>query len=344
MRITIILFSALLCLVSCNNKVIYEADSEYVAFTVKAHINKNVNSKATVNNGDGSSFMWQENDSFDMYLSTDQDKGFTFNIKNETISDNNKIADFVCNEFANPEGEAEYYAFYPSGKFANTQTAGEYEFSLPDAVYSQSTNNNTEHLRTGLAMVATGGFNDINSGITFKQKTSLFRFGITNNSESKVTIKSISLKFDGNSNFFAKKYVYKNSTETENERYETSSGTNSLSILLNGKSGILLNGTGGTDNILKVYTLAMSGVGFNTSDKFHVEAVLGNGTIIFSNEFSTGEITNWEAGKYYSFFLELNNDNLILKKITISGEQASISDWSGDPDLTLEDYSDSVNY
>ena len=130
---------------SCDKNDAVSQESDNNAFTIKAQIGEvqdnSVSSRATVNNADGKSFMWQNDDKFDIYFSSSASTSQVFAINNETIAENGKSADFVCDKFNKPSDGDKYYAFYPNNGF--TYSSGAYSFTLPQSVYSQSANNDT---------------------------------------------------------------------------------------------------------------------------------------------------------------------------------------------------------
>lgn len=164
-------------------------------FTIKANIGELQQTRATVKPEDGKSFTWQQNDGFNLYQSSDMTTANTFTIDNNSISSDGKSADFNCSEFK-PASDATYYAFYPQG-FTTTTDNTTFTYTIPDGVYTQTGDNNTNHLSKGMIMIATGKSADIQNSVTFKHKTALFRFGISNLKSEAVTVKSVKLSSSG---------------------------------------------------------------------------------------------------------------------------------------------------
>lgn len=314
---------------SCDKNDAVSQESDNNAFIIKAQIGEvqdnNVSSRATVNNADGKSFTWQKDDKFDIYFSSSSSVKQVFAINNETITDGGKSADFVCENFNKPSDGDKYYAFYPDNGF--TYSSGAYSFKLPESVYSQSANNDTEHLKSGLAMVATGNYADIQAGLKFEQKTSLFRIGVTNKRASSVTIKSLKIVSTTYA-CFGNKYTYKDA-EKDADTYEGSS--KEVVLTLNGETGISVN----TNEALKAYTLTVSGGVIRENELFHIEAVLSDGSTVQSKGFFGYDINkgidlgtdpetekpignHWLPGYYYDFLLDLNEVGLDFKGVTIS--------------------------
>lgn len=327
---------------SCDKNDAVSQESDNNAFIIKAQIGEvqanNVSSRATVNNADGKSFAWQKDDKFDIYFSSSSSVKQVFAINNETIAENGKSADFVCDNFNKPSDGDKYYAFYPNNGF--TYSSGAYSFTLPQSVYSQSANNDTEHLKSGLAMVATGNYSDIQTGLKFEQKTSLFRIGVTNKRASSVTIKSLKIVSTTYA-CFGNKYTYKDA-EKDADTYEGSS--KEVVLTLNGETGISVN----TNEALKAYTLTVSGGVIRENELFHIEAVLSDGSTVQSEGFFGYDINkeidlgidpeteepignHWLPGYYYDFLLDLNEVGLDFKGVTIS----SFAD-GGSNDFTVE--------
>lgn len=327
---------------SCDKNDAVSQESDNNAFTIKAQIGEvqdnSVSSRATVNNADGKSFMWQNGDKFDIYFSSSSSVKQVFAINNETITDGGKSADFVCENFNKPSDGDKYYSFYPNNGF--TYSSGAYSFKLPESVYSQSANNDTEHLKSGLAMVATGNYADIQAGLKFEQKTSLFRIGVTNKRAASVTIKSLKIVSTTYA-CFGNKYTYKDA-EKDADTYEDSS--KEVVLTLNGGTGISVN----TNEALKAYTLTVSGGVIRENELFHIEAVLSDGSTVQSEGFFGSKINegielgtdpetndpignHWLPGYYYDFLLDLNEVGLDFKGVTIS----SFTD-GGSNDFTVE--------
>lgn len=327
---------------SCDKNDAVSQESDNNAFTIKAQIGEvqdnSVSSRATVNNADGKSFMWQNGDKFDIYFSSSASTSQVFAINNETIAENGKSADFVCDKFNKPSDGDKYYAFYPNNGF--TYSSGAYSFTLPQSVYSQSANNDTEHLKSGLAMVATGNYADIQAGLKFEQKTSLFRIGVTNNRAASVTIKSLKIVSTTYA-CFGNKYTYKDA-DKDADTYEGSS--KEVVLTLNGGTGISVN----TNEALKAYALTVSGGVIRENELFHIEAVLSDGSTVQSEGFFGSKINegielgtdpetndpignHWLPGYYYDFLLDLNEVGLDFKEVTIS----SFAD-GGSNDFTVE--------
>lgn len=326
---------------SCDKNDAVSQESDNNAFTIKAQIGEvqdnSVSSRATVNNADGKSFMWQNGDKFDIYFSSSSSVKQVFAINNETITDGGKSADFVCENFNKPSDGDKYYSFYPNNGF--TYSSGAYSFKLPESVYSQSANNDTEHLKSGLAMVATGNYADIQAGLKFEQKTSLFRIGVTNNRAASVTIKSLKIVSTTYA-CFGNKYTYKDA-DKDADTYE---GSKEVVLTLNGETGISVN----TNEALKAYTLTVSGGVIRENELFHIEAVLSDGSTVQSEGFFGSKINegielgtdpetndpignHWLPGYYYDFLLDLNEVGLDFKGVTIS----SFTD-GGSNDFTVE--------
>lgn len=327
---------------SCDKNDAVSQESDNNAFTIKAQIGEvqdnSVSSRATVNNADGKSFMWQNGDKFDIYFSSSASTSQVFAINNETIAENGKSADFVCENFNKPSDGDKYYAFYPNNGF--TYSSGAYSFTLPQSVYSQSANNDTEHLKSGLAMVATGNYADIQADLKFEQKTSLFRIGVTNNRAASVTIKSLKIVSTTYA-CFGNKYTYKYA-DKDADTYVGSS--KEVVLTLNGGTGISVN----TNEALKAYTLTVSGGVIRENELFHIEAVLSDGSTVQSEGFFGSKINegielgtdpetndpignHWLPGYYYDFLLDLNEVGLDFKGVTIS----SFTD-GGSNDFTVE--------
>lgn len=327
---------------SCDKNDAVSQENDNNAFIIKAQIGEvqdnNVSSRATVNNADGKSFTWQKDDKFDIYFSSSSSVKQVFAINNETITDGGKSADFVCENFNKPSDGDKYYAFYPDNGF--TYSSGAYSFTLPQSVYSQSANNDTEHLKSGLAMVATGNYADIQAGLKFEQKTSLFRIGVTNKRAASVTIKSLKIVSTTYA-CFGNKYTYKDA-EKDVETYEGSS--KEVVLTLNGETGISVN----TNDDLKAYTLTVPGGVIRENELFHIEAVLSDGSTVQSEGFFGYDINkeidlgidpeteepignHWLPGYYYDFLLDLNEVGLDFKGVTIS----SFAD-GGSNDFTVE--------
>lgn len=326
---------------SCDKNDAVSQGSDNNAFTIKAQIGEvqdnNVSSRATVNNTDGKSFTWQNDDKFDIYFSSSASTSQVFAINNETIAENGKSADFVCENFNKPSDGDKYYAFYPNNGF--TYSSGAYSFTLPQSVYSQSANNDTEHLKSGLAMVATGNYADIQAVLKFEQKTSLFRIGVTNKRAASVTIKSLKIVSTTYA-CFGNKYTYKDA-DKDADTYE---GSKEVVLTLNGETGISVN----TNEALKAYTLTVSGGVIRENELFHIEAVLSDGSTVQSEGFFGSKINegielgtdpetndpignHWLPGYYYDFLLDLNEVGLDFKGVTIS----SFTD-GGSNDFTIE--------
>lgn len=327
---------------SCDKNDAVSHGSDNNSFTIKAQIggvqDNSVSSRATVNNADGKSFMWQNDDKFDIYFSSSASTSQVFAINNKTIAENGKSADFVCDKFNKPSDGDKYYAFYPNNGF--TYSSGAYSFTLPQSVYFQSANNDTEHLKSGLAMVATGNYADIQAGLKFEQKTSLFRIGVTNKRAASVTIKSLKIVSTTYA-CFGNKYTYKDA-DKDADTYEGSS--KEVALTLNGETGISVN----TNEALKAYTLTVSGGVIRENELFHIEAVLSDGSTVQSEGFFGSKINegielgtdpetndpignHWLPGYYYDFLLDLNEVGLDFEGVTIS----SFTD-GGSNDFTVE--------
>ena len=327
---------------SCDKNDTVPQGSDNNAFTIKAQIGEvqdnKVSSRATVNNTDGKSFTWQNDDKFNIYFSSSVSTSQVFTVNNQSITVDGKSADFVCENFNKPSDGDKYYAFYPNNGF--TYSSGAYSFKLPESVYSQSANNDTEHLKSGLAMVATGNYADIQAGLKFEQKTSLFRIGVTNKRAASVTIKSLKIVSTTYA-CFGNKYTYKDA-EKDADTYEGSS--KEVVLTLNGGTGISVN----TNEALKAYTLTVAGGEIKNDELFHIEAVLSDGSTVQSEGFFGYDLNkgidlgidpdtektignHWLPGYYYEFLLDLNEVGLDFKGVTIS----SFTDGGSD-DFTIE--------
>lgn len=300
-----------------------DEDDTSISYVIKAFIgDKESLSRATVSNTDGKSFMWQAGDKFDMYLNDAPSVKNEFSIIDNTISGDAKSADFSCENFQVSETAESYTAFYPAGMFVSTSDS--FTFKIPAEVYTQSGNNSTEHLKTGLAMLASGTYDSQVSQINFKHKTSLMRFGFTNQTEGYVTVKSVRLV--STENCFGSQYSY---TIGGKETYNDVNNNITLSL----SNGIEIP----PYTSLKSYTLTMRGDDITDNADFYIEAELSDGTTVKSESFKGSEINKgvsgfdksngnyWLPGYYYSFNLDLKENSLDFTGIT-----CGISPWVDD--------------
>lgn len=287
-----------------NEPVISENETgnntESGVFTIKANIGELQQTRATVKPEDGKSFTWQQNDVFDLYLTPGMTAN-TFTIDNNSISSDGKSADFNCSSFAPVEGET-FYAFYPQG-FTITDNKT-FTYTIPDDVYTQAGDNNTDHLNKGMIMIATGKSADIQNSVTFKHKTALFRFGISNLKSEEVTVKTIKL-YSTDLECFATKYSYNiDGTETIEEKSNT--------LTLNFANGGISLASG---NAIKAYTLAIpaDAIAEEGSQIFTLEVTYGDNSTItnkieLNNKTIDGEKINqsFEPGKVYTFYIDID--------------------------------------
>ena len=169
-------------------------------FTIKANIGELQQTRATVNPEDGKSFTWIKGDKFDLYQNSDWAKK-EFSIDDTSISNDGKSADFTCDGSQPADGEV-FYAFYPQGFTTTDNTT--FTYTIPNEVYTQTSDNNTDHLNKGMIMIATGKSTDIQNSVTFEHKTALFRFGISNLKSEEVIVKSIKLSSTDDVSFIPK--------------------------------------------------------------------------------------------------------------------------------------------
>lgn len=258
-------------------------------FTIKASMANLEQTRATVNPDDGYSFKWQRDDSFVIYQSADITKANIFTIDNESISEDGKSADFTSKDFSVTD-DAKYYAFYPQGV---TESENIFTYTIPETVYIQSGNNNTEHLKSGLIMFANGKSSEVQNGISFTHKTALFRFGIKNYYSEAVTIKSLKLS-STDLECFAKQYSYNiNGNETI--------GTKSTSLSLGfGEEGLSINPEG----VMKAYTLAVPADKISENETFTLEVTFADNTTK-SITIDLNSDDSFVAGKYYTFNINL---------------------------------------
>ena len=265
-------------------------------FTIKANIGELQQTRAKVKPEDGKSFTWQQNDVFSLYQSSDMTTANTFTIDNNNINPDGKSADFNCSSFA-PASDATYYAFYPQGFTTTDNTT--FTYTIPDGVYTQTGDNNTDHLSKGMIMIATGSSADIQNSVTFKHKTALFRFGISNLKSEAVTVKSIKLSSSGTP-FFGKKYVY-NIDGTE------SVDSKSTELNLNFGEGVTLYAKGTDGNIMKAYTLAIPADAITSeSGETFTLTVTYNDNSTIENKFVIGIGQPFVAGNVYTFNLDID--------------------------------------
>lgn len=263
-------------------------------FTIKANIGELQQTRATVKPEDGKSFTWQQNDGFNLYQSSDMTTANTFTIDNNSISSDGKSADFNCSSFAPVEGET-FYAFYPQG-FTITDNKT-FTYTIPDDVYTQAGDNNTDHLNKGMIMIATGKSADIQNSVTFKHKTALFRFGISNLKSEEVTVKSIKL-YSTDLECFATKYSYNiDGTETIEEKSNT--------LTLNFANGGISLASG---NAIKAYTLAIpaDAIVEGETETFTLEVTYNEGFTI-TNKIILGSDKSFAAGNVYTFNIDIED-------------------------------------
>lgn len=256
-----------------NEPVISENETgnntESGVFTIKANIGELQQTRATVKPEDGKSFTWIKGDKFDLYQNSDWAKK-EFSIDDTSIGNDGKSADFNCDVFE-PASGATYYAFYPQG-FTITDNKT-FTYTIPDDVYTQAGDNNTDHLKDGMIMIATGNSADIQNSVTFKHKTALFRFGISNLKSEKVTVKSIKL-YSTDLECFAKQYTYNiDAAESISEK--------SKELSLSFGEGVTLDAKGAEGNIMKAYTLAIpaDAIAEGETETFTLEVTYDEGTI-----------------------------------------------------------------
>ena len=283
--------------VSDNNT---ENNSGVEGFTIQANIGDIQQTRATVKPDDGKSFTWQSDDKFDLYQSTAMATAKAFAIGNNSITDNGKSANFSCADFT-PVADASYYAFYPQGF---TVVENTFTYNIPDAAYSQSENNNTDHLKAGMVMVATGNSDELANGISFSHKTALFRFGVTNLTGDAVTVKSVKLSSTA-TQCFARSYSYKvEGSETVGEK--------SSELNLSFGAGVSVN----NNSSLKAYAVAIPTDAIS-EETFTLEVTYNNDNQTKSNSFIINE--SFEVGHVYSFNIDIESDVLQVDKIYLAG-------------------------
>lgn len=296
-----------------NEPVISENETgnntESGVFTIKANIGELQQTRATVKPEDGKSFTWQQNDGFNLYQSSDMTTANTFTIDNKSINPDGKSADFNCSSFAPVEGET-FYAFYPQGFTTTDNTT--FTYTIPDGVYTQTGDNNTDHLSKGMIMIATGKSADIQNSVTFKHKTALFRFGISNLKSEEVTVKSVKLSSSGTP-FFGKKYVY-NIDGTE------SVDSKSTELNLNFGEGVTLAAKGAEGNIMKAYTLAIpaDAITSERGETFTLTVTYNDNSTI-ENKFVIGTGQPFVAGNVYTFNIDIEDYNKYYVTGTYNG-------------------------
>lgn len=289
-----------------NEPVISENETgnntESGVFTIKANIGELQQTRATVKPEDGKSFTWIKGDKFDLYQNSDWAKK-EFSIDDTSIGNDGKSADFNCSEFE-PASDATYYAFYPQG-FTTDNTA--FTYTIPDEVYTQTGDNNTDHLKDGMIMIATGSSADIQNSVTFEHKTALFRFGISNLKSEAVTVNSIKLS-STDLECFAKQYTY-NIGDTETV------GSKSTELNLNFGKGVTLAAKGSEGNVMKAYTLAIpaDAIAEGETETFTLTVTYNDNSTIENkieliNKTIDGEKINqsFEPGKVYTFNIDID--------------------------------------
>lgn len=189
--------------------------------------------------------MWQNNDAFALFQTSDINSKSIFNIGN--IYESGRIADFSSSDFT-PSGGAGYYAFCPQGFTASDNKI--FTYTIPDNVYTQYENNNTSLLQESMIMIVTGSSYDIGNGIDFNHKTALLRFVITNLKGNEITVNSLKL-FTEDLNCFVREFSY------DVETGSVTVGGKSTSVSLNFGDGIKLEANDSSKNILKAYTLTI---------------------------------------------------------------------------------------
>lgn len=289
--------------VSDNNT---ENNSGVEGFTIQANIGDIQQTRATVKPEDGKSFTWQSDDKFDLYQSTSMATAKAFAIDNKSITDNGKRANFSCADFT-PVADASYYAFYPQG-FTTTDNAT-FTYNIPDAAYSQSGNNSTEHLKAGMIMVATGNSDELANGISFSHKTALFRFGVTNLTGDVVTVKSVKLSSTA-TQCFARSYSYTvGGSETVGEK--------SSELNLSFAAGVSVD----KNSSLKAYAVAIPADAISAGETFTLEVTYNYGatrTISFDID------NSFVAGHVYSFNIDIKELN--VDKIYLAGSAVNSTD------------------
>ena len=277
-------------------------NQEIEVFTVKANIPDIHQTRATIKPEDGKSFTWQSDDKFVLYQSGEMSAA-NFAIDNNSITDNGKSANFSCADFTPATGDS-YYAFYPQG-FTTTDNAT-FTYNIPDAAYSQSGNNNTDHLKAGMVMVATDNSDDLANGISFRHKTALFRFGVTNLTGDAVTVKSVKLSSTA-TQCFARSYSYiVEGPETVGEK--------SSELNLSFGAGVSVY----NNSSLKAYAVAIPipSDAISAGETFKFEVIYNdNQTKIYS--FIVNE--SFEAEHVYSFNINIESDVLQVDTIYLAG-------------------------
>ena len=228
-----------------------------------------------------------------------------FAIDNNSITDNGKSANFSCADFTPATGDS-YYAFYPQG-FTTTDNAT-FTYNIPDAAYSQSENNNTDHLKAGMIMVATGNFDDLSNGISFSHKTALFRFGVTNLTGDVVTVKSVKLS-STSTKCFARSYSYTvGGSETVGEK--------SSELNLSFAAGVSVD----KNSSLKAYAVAIPADAI-AEETFTLEVTYNYGA---TRTISFNINNSFVAGHVYSFNIDIQE--LKVDKIYLAGSAVNSTD------------------
>ena len=261
------------------------------SFTVKAGIDDTEASRATVNQ-DGKGFTWQENDEFLLWQTTNLATSYEFHIDNSSITSDGKSANFVSDGFA-PANEASYYAFYPAGF---TVEGTKFTYTIPDEAYTQSGNNDTKHLGKAMVMIARDTSSDLHSGITFSHKAAQFRFGIVNNTESAVRVKSVELS-SSDTECFARQYTYDIADGAE------AVGNVGKRLKLNFSGDISEIGNGSS---LKAYAMAIPAASIPAGGETFTLTVEYNDGTDRSQSISFIIDGSFSAGKYYTFNLNMN--------------------------------------
>lgn len=275
-------------------------NQEIEVFTVKANIQDIQQTRATVKPEDGKSFTWQSDDKFVLYQGGEMSAA-NFAIDNNSITNDGKSANFSCTGFV-PTTDYSYFAFYPQ-EFSTTDNTT-ITYTIPGAAYNQSGNNNTEHLKTGMIMVAIGKSSELSSGISFSHKTALFRFGVTNLTGDVVTVKSVKLS-STSTKCFARSYSYTvGGSETVGEK--------SSELNLSFGAGVSVD----NNNSLKAYAVAIPADAISAEETFTFE-VTYNDNQTKSNSFIVNE--SFEVGHVYSFNIDIESDVLQVDKIYLAG-------------------------
>lgn len=268
-----------------------ENNNEAGVFTIQANIGDTQNTRATVKPEDGKGFAWQKGDGFALYQSSDWTKANAFTIVDNTISEGGKSASFTCDDFT-AAADQSYYAFYPQG-FTKTADTPAFTYTIPDAAYTQSANNDTEHLKDAMIMVATGNSADVQSGINFTHKTALFRFGIGNATSETVTVKSVKLS-STSTECFAKTYSY---TVGGQEAIDGKSKELNLNF---GNGGIQVS----NGSPLKAYALAIPADAIADGEIFTLEVTYNESSTI-SETYILDADDSFVAGEYYTFNINI---------------------------------------